>query len=181
MFGCLDGMCKSDVSRLMAKGHNMTPISATTRIRQFNVTAHGVPCRCRPNNDCQFHRVRESVSLTGRQDSFRPFYWRWPLANTRIEYAEVTCLQRQIATFKVLIKTSCFCVATTRSTLSLCKVYCSQIIDMVRVASMEFYLLINRLRTWTQSFNNYKSSLCKTKIEFYKRNISNISNILKIC
>ena len=176
----------------MAKGHNMTPISATTRIRQFNVTAHGVPCRCRPNNDCQFHRVRESVSLTGRQDSFRPFYWRWPLANTRIEYAEVTCLQRQIAIFKVLwfldfrdqnelLLLKFPYDAATHSTLSLCKVYCSQIIDMVRVASMEFYLLINRLRTWTQSFNNYKSSLCKTKIEFYKRNISNISNILKIC
>jgi hypothetical protein len=81
-----DGMWKSDV---MAKGHNMTPISATTRISQFNVTEHGgrVDVGLIMTVSFQSSRVR---FLNGSSDSFRPFYSRRPLANRKIEYAEVT-------------------------------------------------------------------------------------------
>jgi hypothetical protein len=81
-----DGMWKSDV---MAKGHNMKPISATTRISQFNVTEHGgrVDVGLIMTVSFQSSRVR---FLNGSSDSFRPFYSRRPLANRKIEYAEVT-------------------------------------------------------------------------------------------
>jgi hypothetical protein len=131
---------------------------------QFNVTEHGGRVDVGLIMTVSFQSSRV-LFLNGSSDSFRPFYSRRPLANRKIEYAEVT---RVFSVISPTPKLPSFCIFDFRDEkeLLLLAFPCDaitfhrliygkfippvwQIVDMVRAAtaSIEFYLLINRLTT----------------------------------